>query len=187
MQLPVFTARSPAQVFHERRGFTLIELMITIAVLAIIAAVALPSYFDSIRKSRRADAINALTRAQQAQERFRANNAAYGPLFVNVNTATFAVAASGAASGVQTFDGPDGYYTVDVVNGSDSATGYTVLATAKAGTSQANDRGCQCLQLAASGGQFTYSAGGPNGAFDGNPANCGAISAGAGANRCWRK
>ena len=52
------------------RGFTLIELMITVAVVAILAAVAFPSYQDSLRKSRRADGKNALTQAVANMERY---------------------------------------------------------------------------------------------------------------------
>jgi len=52
------------------RGFTLIELMIVVAVIGILAAVAYPSYQDSVRKSRRADGKTALLQAVQVAERF---------------------------------------------------------------------------------------------------------------------
>ena len=57
--------------FHARvRGFTLIELMITVAVVAILAAVALPSYQDHVRKSRRAQAKADLVEVAQLLERY---------------------------------------------------------------------------------------------------------------------
>jgi type IV pilus assembly protein PilE len=51
------------------KGFTLIEMMITVAVIAILAAVAYPSYRDSVAKGRRADAKAQLLAAQQWMER----------------------------------------------------------------------------------------------------------------------
>jgi type IV pilus assembly protein PilE len=165
---------------RSTQGFTLIELMLAVAVIAILAAVAVPSYFDSIRKSRRADAINALSKAQQAQERYRANNATYGDSFTVA--AGILAAASGAAA---TFDSADTYYTVDITG--NSSTGYTLLAYAKSGSSQTGDRNCQCLQLTALGGDITYSAGGVSGTFSGTPGGCGTIASGPAASRCWRK
>ena len=50
-------------------GFTLIELMIVVAVISLLAAIALPSYQDSVRKSRRADAKAALVQLAQFMER----------------------------------------------------------------------------------------------------------------------
>ncbi len=62
---------------RRARGFTLIELIIALAIVAIIAAIALPAYQNSVIKSRRADAMAAISNVQQAQERWRGNNAAY--------------------------------------------------------------------------------------------------------------
>lgn len=61
----------------DPRGFTLIELMIVVAVIAILAAIAYPSYQDSIRKSRRADAKAVLLQAAQWMERFYTENHRY--------------------------------------------------------------------------------------------------------------
>ena len=44
----------------RRNGFTLIELMIVVAIVALLATVAYPSYMDQIRKGRRSDAIQGL-------------------------------------------------------------------------------------------------------------------------------
>lgn len=50
-------------------GFTLIELVITVAIVAILAAIAYPSYQDSVRRSRRADAKAVMVEAAQFMER----------------------------------------------------------------------------------------------------------------------
>ena len=56
------------------RGFTLVELMVTVAILGILISVALPSYLDSVRKGRRADAQSVLLEASQFMERFATEN-----------------------------------------------------------------------------------------------------------------
>ncbi|HBS63245.1 MULTISPECIES: type IV pilin protein [Stenotrophomonas] len=58
-------------------GFTLIELMITVAVVAILAAIAYPSYQDQIRKSRRAQAKADMVEYSQMAERFHTVNNTY--------------------------------------------------------------------------------------------------------------
>ena len=58
-------------------GFTLVELMITVAILAVLAAVAIPMYSNYINRAKQADAIIGLKAAQMAQEQFFSENNTY--------------------------------------------------------------------------------------------------------------
>ncbi len=62
---------------HRQLGVTLIELMIALVIISILVAVAIPSYENSVRKSRRAEAQSALMTVMQQQERFFMNNMTY--------------------------------------------------------------------------------------------------------------
>ena len=111
------------------RGFTLIELMITVAILGIILAIALPSYSAYIRKSRRADAMASLSQAQTNLERCYAANFTY---------AEPPCAAPPAASS-------KGYYAIARVSPASSATTYTLTATATG--AQAADTTCASMSI----------------------------------------
>lgn len=91
------------------RGFTLVELMIAVAVIAVLAAIALPSYQNYMFRARRADGREMLQRIASAQERFYTNRMRYTADLttaagLNLGTATseaghYAVAVNVAADG----------------------------------------------------------------------------------------
>jgi type IV pilus assembly protein PilE len=67
------------------RGFTLIELMITVAVIGILAAIAYPSYQGQIRKSQRADAQSTLMSMAGKQQQFLLDTRSYADTLAGLN------------------------------------------------------------------------------------------------------
>ncbi|MBL4711913.1 MAG: type IV pilin protein [Gammaproteobacteria bacterium] len=63
--------------YKLNKGFTLIELMIVIAIIGVLATVGYPSYISSVQKSQRADAIHALMDESGRMEEFYMNNDTY--------------------------------------------------------------------------------------------------------------
>jgi type IV pilus assembly protein PilE len=137
---PLMQIAPSAELARRQAGFTLIELLIALSLVAILLAVALPTFNDAQRKSRRTDAFNALNLGQSLEERWRSNNSAYG-------TASDLALASTS---------PSGYYAIAVSDGSNTATGYILTATAVSGLSQAADTGCQLMAVKMDSGNLFY-------------------------------
>ncbi len=121
------------------KGFTLIELIIVVAIIGVLAAIAYPSYQDSVRKSRRADARAVLLEAAQFMERRYTENLTAG--YAGVDQA----ALDGAGLGSAPKEGT-AYYDIQLAS---TQTTFTLSAD-PAGTPQASDT-CGILTLTNAG------------------------------------
>lgn len=118
------------------KGFTLIELMITVAVVAILAAIAYPSYLNQVMETRRSIAAVCLTEVSQFMERFYTTNLRY-------NTTTGGAAV--VIPNLQCRTDIAAHYTISF-SGSPTATAYTVQAVPQ-GAQATRDTRCGTLTL----------------------------------------
>ncbi len=119
-------------------GFTLIEIMIVVAIIAILVAIAYPSFVQSLRNSNRSDAQAALARVSINLERFYATNGTY-----TTNTALLGLQMVGA-----TAYSDANHYVMTVTPGpAGIGASYVLTATAAAGDMQALDIGCTVLTM----------------------------------------
>lgn len=94
------------------QGFSLIEIIITLAIVAILATITVPSFSGLVAKSRRSDAVSTLLQVQLAQERWRADQLSYASDLV--------------ALGWKHAESTDGYYSLRVKHA--DASGFLVTA-----------------------------------------------------------
>lgn len=87
-------AAPASRVDGEVRGFTLIEMMITVVIVAILTAIALPSYLEQLRRSARAEAQTFLTDMASRQQQFLVDRRAYA-----VSAAALGIPAPGSLAG----------------------------------------------------------------------------------------
>jgi type IV pilus assembly protein PilE len=139
-------------------GFTLVELLVTLAILGILAGIAYPSYQNSMRKTRRTDGISAALAIQVAQEKFRGNCPFYAQNIGNSNTC-------GATAALSTVLGDtssnEGYYTLSIASGTATGNAYTINIDPTG--VQAADTDCDPMTL-------TFNAANPTGLK--GPAGC---------------
>lgn len=121
-------------------GFTLIELLVTVTIVAILAAIAIPSFQGQVRKSRRAEAMTVLQDTQLKLERWRVDHADY--------------ADPGGSTSYPTLP-PDGHYKFTLTAAAATPNDYVIQAIPQ--DQQAKDN-CGTLTITNSAGIVSKSA-----------------------------
>ncbi len=128
----------------QRRGFTLIELMVTVVIAGVLAAIAYPAYTSHVQRSRRADAVALLSAVTQAQERYRTNRVEYAHTIADLGI----TASSFTNHYTLTFAG--------VGNPASWTVGYIITASVASTSSQVNDTKCASMGVQLDGSTLSY-------------------------------
>ncbi len=115
---------------RKQSGFTLIELMIVVAIIGILGMIAIPAYQDYILRGRIAAITNALSADRVAMEQYYQDNRTY----MSIGAFTTPCGGGSAANDFTTANFAVPYFTVTCVA---SATTYTITATGTAATQTA--------------------------------------------------
>lgn len=158
----------------QNRGFTLIELMITVAIVAILARVALGAYQDSVLKGKRAQGRTAVVELLLQQERYMTQRNCYLG-FTSTTSAATATASCGSTPSFTASTFPFKFYSGDTVANS----AYLLSAAACTGSTLLD-----CVQITATP-QFTDDAVGSLQATSTGTKTCTGTAASSNARLCW--
>ncbi|MBF0339649.1 MAG: prepilin-type N-terminal cleavage/methylation domain-containing protein [Magnetococcales bacterium] len=114
----------------QSRGFTLVELLITLAIIALLSAVALPNYQESVRKSRRADAQQLMVAIASREEIFLLDAMSYTNSFTTLNFTHDGWSCANTTCS-------NSFYSITVTPGAGNPPSFTITATPSA--TQASD------------------------------------------------
>lgn len=137
----------------KQLGLTLVELMVVVAVLAVLASIAYPLFTNQVQKARRADAKIALQNIALAQERYYTINGEYAGTLSSLQV----------SAPIQGGVSDEGYYTISVARSGTDNEQFSATANASGSGAQASDSNCA---------QFRIDQLGTKTATDGGSTNC---------------
>lgn len=137
------TLKHASSAHSKNSGFTLVEVMVVVVIIAILAAVAVPSYRDSVRKGRRTEAKTTLAVGAQMLEKCYTEVGSY------LESAGCPSDATISAAGNNT----EGDYTITSTNDR-STSAFTLTATAAG--NQADDTGCAAFTISSTGAKKSF-------------------------------
>lgn len=120
------------------KGFSLIELMVAVSIVAFLAAVAYPSYTSFVTEARRGEAMKELYRFANLQEQYYLDSDTYASVIGDLK----------GDSSVTSYSTESGFYTLTA---SAATSTFTITATPVTGESQAADSDCQSFTIDESG------------------------------------
>jgi type IV pilus assembly protein PilE len=136
----------------RNKGFTLVEILVVMVIVAIIMSVGIPGYRQYLQRANRADATTALLRIAAAQERFFIANGTY---------ASNAQLAPAPPAGLGIPGTERGFYDLNIVPGAGGlGTGYTLVAQVAPGGDQADDTDCWFFTTTERGQRSAFNSGG---------------------------
>ncbi|MGO9931866.1 MAG: type IV pilin protein [Steroidobacteraceae bacterium] len=147
--------QAPRVARQNGSGFSLVELLVTMVILSIIVAIAVPNYMSFARQSRRTDAKNALLNLASMEERYFSINNVYTNVPTNLGY--------NAAAGVS-FNVGSGYYQITTLTATAATApttaapagvpaSYTITATPVPGGLQVGDTACTSFTITSGGAQ----------------------------------
>lgn len=143
---------------NNYKGFTLIEIMITVAILGVLSAIALPSYLEQVKKGKRTEAKVELLRISQLQESYFVQNLSYAKDLTQLGFAA------------NTIDSEESLYDITITAAgllpllcdhtdtpSVPCTAFALTATTKSTGAQAGDTDCEGFMLDSVSRKFAHS------------------------------
>ncbi|EIJ43885.1 prepilin-type N-terminal cleavage/methylation domain-containing protein [Beggiatoa alba B18LD] len=138
---------------RKENGFSMLELMSVVAIIAILVAIAVPTYQSYVEKARRSDAKVSLSEVTQLQETYYADHNAYATtmelLMPNKDTKGFGSKTGKCTVATGVACSKEGYYEIRLTTA--TATNFVVEAKAPTSGVQAKDTKCTSFTLNATG------------------------------------